>query len=336
MTTLPTGKLDAQLLSRLLAALPAAPEAVVGPGPGHDVTVLDVGGPELLVATTDPITFATDALGYYAVAVNANDIATCGGRPRWLLATLLLPAGQSDGGQVEAIFGQLTATCRQVGAVLVGGHTEVTAACTTPVVVGQLLGTVAPERLVRPDGMRPGDALLLTKQVPLEGTALLARECRDTLAARGYSAAELAALAGLLYDPGIMVLAEAQALCDATRPHAMHDPTEGGLATGLWELAEASHCGLRVDYDRLPLLPQGVRLCRELDLDPLGLIASGSLLAAVAPAEVPAALAACAAAGIACSQIGEATAAGEGVVLARPGRAEPLARYDQDEITRVL
>ena len=337
MKFLPNGKLDAELLGRLLGAIPRAPEALIGPGVGHDVTVLDLGQEELLLATTDPITFATDDVGYYSVAVNANDIATAGGIPRWFLATVLLPEGQTTPELVERVFKQITDTCTKAGAFLVGGHTEVTCTGEGPVVVGQMLGTVRRDRLVRPDGMKAGDAILLTKQVPLEGTALIARECREDLLQSGdYEPAFIDECAALLYEPGIMVLPEAQAICNVVQPQAMHDPTEGGLATGLWEMAQASGVGLRINYEAVPLLPQGLRLCQEFGLDPLGVIASGSLLIAVAPNAVAVAIAACRAAGVACAAIGEATPASEGVILVRDGRERELPRYDQDEITKVL
>lgn len=336
MKSLPNGKLDAALLGRLLDAIPQAPEALIGPGVGHDVTVLDLGQDELLLATTDPITFATDDVGYYAVAVNANDIATAGGTPRWFLATVLLPDGQTTPELVERVFKQITDTCTKVGAFLVGGHTEVTFTWDGPVVVGQMLGTVKRDWLVRPDGTQVGDVILLTKQFPLEGTALIARECREDLVLRHYEPAFIAECAALLYDPGIMVLPEAQAVCNVVQPHAMHDPTEGGLATGLWEMAQASSVGLRINYEALPLLPQGARLCAEFGLDPLGLIASGSLQVAVAPNAVELAIAACRAAGIPCVAIGEATPASEGVILVKDGRERERPRYDQDEITKVL
>jgi hydrogenase expression/formation protein HypE len=336
MKFLPNGKLDSELLARLLGNLPQPPGVLIGPGVGHDVTVIDQGADDLLLATTDPITFATDAVGYYSVAVNANDIATAGGVPRWFLATVLLPSGETTPELVESLFKQITDTCGKVGAFLVGGHTEVTCACSGPVVVGQMLGTVRRDSLVRPDGMQPGDVLLLTKQYPLEGTALIARECREDLLARGYDTEFIDQCAAMLYDPGIMVFADAQAICGVVTPHAMHDPTEGGLATGLWEMAEASGVGLRIEHGCLPLLPQAKRLCEELNLDPLGLIASGSLLAAVPPDRAEVAIAACQASGIPCTAIGVATPPNEGIVLARDGCCTPLPRYDQDEITKVL
>jgi len=336
MKTLPPGKLDATLLARLLAEIELPPEVVVGPGVGRDVAVLDLGHEELLLTKTDPVTFATDAIGYYLVAVNSNDIATSGGVPRWLLVTALLPETQTTEALVKDIFGQLRETCVGLGISLIGGHTEITYGLDRPILVGQMLGTVPRDELVRPDGTQPGDAILLTKGLPLEGVSLIAREKRDDLLARGYEPDFLDRCSALLLNPGIMVLPEARALCAALRPHALHDPTEGGLATGLWEMAEASGVGLRIEAERIPILPEGRRLCDEYGVDPLGLIASGSLLAAVAPEDADRALAACAALDIPCAQIGSATEAAAGVILMERGQPRVMPRHDQDEITRIL
>lgn len=335
MDTLPPGKLNAEFLAELLGHLPQPPEVVVGPGIGCDVAVLDLGQDELLLAKTDPITFATDAIGYYAVAVNSNDIATSGGRARWFLVTLLLPECTTTAALVSDIHGQLRQACEQAGVALVGGHTEITCGLDRPILIGQMLGQVPRDRLVRPDGMQQGDVVLLTKGVPLEAASLIARERREDLLSRGYKPEFIDRCAGFLHDPGIMVASEARAICDAVRPHALHDPTEGGLATGLWEMAQASGMGLRVRREAIPFLPEGLRLCEEFGLDPLGLIASGSLLAAVAPDDAAAAIAACEAAGVPCAAIAEATVAADGVVLVSGDHERPLPRFDQDEITKL-
>ena len=142
-TLLPIGKLSAEFLAKLLAELDTDDSSViVAPGIGRDVAVLDVGGEDYLVVTCDPITFATDALGYYTVCVNINDIATSGGTPRWMLTTLLLPAGGTNKALVRDIWQQLRQTAAQWDILLVGGHTEVTATVDVPVTSGMMIGTV--------------------------------------------------------------------------------------------------------------------------------------------------------------------------------------------------
>ena len=332
----PVGKIASELLRELLgAAEPTDPRVILGPGIGRDVAVLDF-GETALVVKSDPVTFATDALGWYVVNVNANDIATAGADPRWFLATLLLPEGKTDEALVAGIFAQLRRACETLGIALVGGHTEITYGLDRPIVCGQMLGEVRRDRLVLPTGIRPGDAILMTKAVAIEGTSLLAREAADRLRQAGCSEEEITEGAGLLYEPGISVVPEARALTAAVTVHAMHDPTEGGLATGLWEMAEAGGVGLDVELQQIPRHPLCERFCALLGLDPLGLIASGTLLAAVNGAEVDRAIAACRRAGVACAQIATATER-PGEVRERDGGGwRPLRRFDQDEVTKVF
>jgi hydrogenase expression/formation protein HypE len=345
MSPLPVGKLSGDTLQRLFAKYvrgggPAderesSRRVVVGPRVGEDAAVLDMGD-RYLVVTTDPITFATDAAGWYALHVNANDVAVRGARPAWFLATCLLPEGETEMGRVEELFAEIAEACDSLGVALVGGHTEVTAGLSRPIVVGAMLGEVAKDRLVTTGGARPGDALLVTKGVPLEGAALIARERGDEAARRGVPAGVIASARALLRRPGISVVPEARVATETARVHAMHDPTEGGLATACWELAEAAEAGVRVERERVPLLPEGARLCEAFGLDPLGTIASGSLLLAVAPADAAGVAAACQSAGIACAAIGAVTERRDGMVLVEGGRPRPLPVFLQDEISKLF
>ena len=333
-TSYPLGKLPAEHLARLLAChSPADPRVVVGPGVGHDAAVVSFGD-RYLVAKTDPITFASEEIGWYAVHVNANDVACTGATARWFLATLLLPEGNTDPGLVDTIFDQIAGACHELDIALVGGHTEITHGLDRSVVVGCMLGEVAPERLVRPNGARPGDALLVTKGIAVEGTAIIAREMQDELT--GLDRSLLERCQGFLYDPGISVVRDAAVATAAGEVHAMHDPTEGGLATGLWELSEAAEVGLAVDPSAVPVLPETQTLCTRLGLEPLGLIASGALLMAVAQGDVAAILAALEDDGIAAACIGQVTERERGIVLRNATGERPLPRFERDEIARLF
>jgi len=341
MPPLPVGKLSGDVLQRLFGKYarpgegPAAARVVVGPRVGEDAAVLDFGD-RYLVVTTDPVTFVTDAAGWYALHVNANDVAVRGARPAWFLATLLLPEGQTTEAQVEALFAEVAEACAALGVSLIGGHTEVTAGLTRPIVAGTMLGEVAKDALVTTGGARPGDTLLLTKGVPLEGAAIIARERGEEAMRRGVPAEVVARARELLRRPGLSVVPEARLATAAARVHAMHDPTEGGLATACWELAEAAEAGVRLERERIPILPDGARLCAAFGLDPLGTIASGALLLAVAPADAAAVEAACRGAGIMCAAIGEVTERRQGTTLVEGGRARPLPTFPQDEITKLF
>jgi hydrogenase expression/formation protein HypE len=303
--SLPVGKLPGSLLESLLARLPThGPQVVLGPGIGLDCAVIESSG-RLLVFKSDPITFASDSIGWYAVQVNANDLATTGALPRWMLVTLLLPPAGAPA-LLDQITGQLQQACEELGLVVIGGHTEVTYGLERPILVGTMIGEVSREQLVTPRGAQPGDRLLLTKGLPIEATALLSRELPDRLTAPpdGLSAAELKTAQSFLHQPGISILRDAQLAIRAGQVHAMHDPTEGGLYIALWELAQACQHTLWVDLSAAPIYPLSARICQILDLDPLGAIASGALLLAAPPPDARNISRELVQAGIACTEIG--------------------------------
>jgi hydrogenase expression/formation protein HypE len=336
MVGLPVGKLRASLLQRIFERLPAKdPRVVVGPRIGEDAAIIDL-GERYLVATADPITFAADEIGWYALQVNANDVAVRGARPRWFLATVLLPEHGTTEDSVAALFDQLAAACDELDVALVGGHTEVTAGLDRPLVAGTMLGEVEKDRLVTTAGARVGDAIVMTKGVPLEGAALIAREREAELLARGVRPATIRRAREFLREPGLSVLPEAEIACELATVHAMHDPTEGGIATALAELAEAAGVGLRIDRDRIMVLPEGRELCAAFGLDPLGTIASGALLMTLAPADAGIVIHALARESIECHFIGQVVDRAQGVTLVDGNRREPLPVFPQDEITRLF
>lgn len=333
---LPLGKLPQDLLARLLARYTTADERLlVGPGVGRDAAAIALDDTRALVVKTDPITFATAEIGWYLVNVNANDLACLGATPRWLVVTALLPEGRTTAALVESLFAGLSAACADLGITLAGGHTEITHGLDRPILVGALLGEAPRAALVEPGGARPGDIVLLTKGIAVEGAALIAGEREAEVAAR-YGDDFAARCRAFLRDPGISVVRDALVARDHAAVHALHDPTEGGVATGLRELATAANLGLVVDADSLPIYPETARLCADYGLDPLGLIASGALLVVVAPDEADACLAGLRAAGLAATAIGRFTSPGAALLLRRAGRDEPLPLFAADEITRLF
>jgi hydrogenase maturation factor len=331
---LPLGKLPAELLATLLAQVPQDdPAIILGPGVGLDCAIVDLGS-TLLAFKSDPITFATDEIGWYMVQVNANDIATTGATPRWLLATLLLPENQTSADSAAQMMGQITTACQELGISLIGGHSEITYGLDRPIAVGTLIGTVVRENLITPQGTAPGDHILLTKGVPIEATAILAREFPERLA-EVLSSDELIQAQNFLTEPGISVLREAQIARAAGQVTAMHDPTEGGLSGALWELAEANGRSLIIDPAAIPIPPLSARICAAFDLDPLAAIASGALLLTVRYSDVSAIIQALAAEGIRCVDIGQVE---EGPAYvwkeSKDGRL-PWPRPIRDEIAKV-
>lgn len=333
---LPVGKLPIDHLRALLADLSTHdPRLVIGPQVGEDAAVIEAGD-RYLVVTTDPITFATDHIGRYAVHVNANDVAVLGARPLWFFVVLLLPEHNATPELAASIMGDVRAACEELGITVGGGHSEITPGLDRPIVVGQMLGEVAPTCLVRKTRIAAGDQILLTRGVAIEGTAILARERSERL--RELVDADLLARAKrLLIDPGISVVNAALAAASiGDAVHAMHDPTEGGLATGLFEIVAPASLGLRVMREHIPVFPETAAICQALGLDPLRLIASGALLIAVAPTGTNAVMRAIQDAGVPVTTIGEVRPASEGLTMVAGGSVETLTPPARDEIARAF
>jgi hydrogenase maturation factor len=289
-------------------------------------------GDRCLVLALDPVTLSSEP-GRFAVEINANDIAVMGAEPRWLLAGVLLPSGATEA-DARAVMEAVQASCARLGVQLIGGHTEITPTVTQTVVAACMVGEVATDSLVTSAGARPGDALLLAGSIAVEGTAILCREAAEELHRRGVPDETIRAGAALLDDPGISVLPAVRALTEVALPRAMHDPTEGGVLTAVRELVTASGAGVRIDADEIPILPACRAVCDALELDPLALLASGSLLAAVAPSDTEAARAALEQAGIQAALIGEVTPQARGLVLVRGRQDLPLPEVERDELAR--
>lgn len=327
-TPLPAGKLPPELLRELLpssAGLP--PEVRLGPAIGEDACAIDLPA-GTLVAATDPITLTSSDVGAHAVTINANDVAVMGVRPRWFLAVVLLPCSTAES-DVRALFASMHSALDALGAVLVGGHTEVTSAVNQPIVVGQMLGQCGERAFIPTGGVLPGDAILQVGPAPVEAAAVLAD-------AAGSSAAQISAetlgdARNAVSEPGISVV-EAALLCAEAGATALHDPTEGGLSAGLYELAEASGVCLQLDEQSVLWFEPGRSLCRHFGADPWGALASGALLASFPAARAVEACEQLAALGIPARQIAAALP-GSGVLLS-DGSA--LARFAVDELARVL
>ncbi len=285
---LPTGKLNSELLNQLLSKYIKKKKSkkgtriIQGPKAGIDVAVIDFGD-KYLVSKTDPITFATNEIGYYAINVNANDLLTSGTYPKWFQATVLVPPGSSQQ-LLENIFEDLWKAADELSVEIVGGHTEVTASVTQPVVIGSMFGEISKDKIVLSGQGKPGDALVITKGIAIEGTALIALEKENDLVKRGVSSEVLNRCKTYLHDPGISIYKEVKIIMESgIRPHTMHDPTEGGLSMGCVELASVSNCGCILDLRKIPVIKHCKDLCSFYGINPMRLITSGTLICAVAP-----------------------------------------------------
>ncbi len=248
---------------------------LVGPSVGLDFAVVSLDG-KYLIVSSDPVTGVEEDIGWYAVNVSANDVATSGARPRFLESVVLLPEG-SDESLVREVAEQIDQAAKSLQMMVVGGHTEVTPKLERVVVVTTAFGIT--DRYITAGDTEEGDIILMTKTAGIEGTSILARTFKDRLTDIDQKTLQNA----LNLVKRISVVEDAAALFATGKVHAMHDPTEGGVLGGVYEMALASGLGFRLNIQDIAVAEETSAICSTLKVDPSRLVGSGCLLAAVQP-----------------------------------------------------
>ncbi len=282
--TLPSGKIPIELLKQVVFKNLGAKrsEVALGPSAGIDGAVINLGNKSLIVSM-DPITGALERIGWLSVNVNANDIATFGVEPQFMLSCIMLPEN-ADKRTVETISVQMGRAARKLGIAIVGGHCETTPGLTNPIVVGCVMGFTEKGNYVTAGGARPQDKLILTKTAGIEGTAILATD-RENQLQKTINPDTLRK--AKTYFNRISVVKDATEAFKTGGVHAMHDPTEGGIIGGVTEMAEASRLGVEIHANKIPITTETASICKHFKIDPLRLISSGALLIASDPTTAP-------------------------------------------------
>ena len=277
---LPPGKIPIDILKEVVFKNLGAErsEVVLGPTAGVDGAVLDVGSKNAIVSM-DPITGAVERIGWEAININANDVATFGVEPAFFFSCLLLPEN-ADSKIVETISTQMNAAAKELGIAIVGGHCESTPGLANPIVVGCVMGLTEKGKYVTAAGAKSGDKLILTKSAGIEGTAILASDREEQLK-KVFTLSTLES-AKRFYSQ-ISVVKDALTAYRTGGVHAMHDPTEGGIINGIHEMADTADLGVRVFEEKITVEPETAKICRYYEIDPLQLISSGALLIAAQP-----------------------------------------------------
>jgi len=272
------GKVDREILEKIVYTKLGfkRKDIVLGPAFGEDAGVARVGR-KLIVASCDPITGASERIGWLSVHINANDVAVCGGRPSWFSPVILLSRNTSKE-ELKIIVNDIHDACMELGVGVLTGHTEVAPNVSNTIVCGFMMGPLISRKVIRSSGGRPGDLIIMSKTAGIEGTAILARDFREKL--RGRLPFEVLEKAEKYYEK-ISVVDEALKLAKTNVVTAMHDPTEGGVLGGVYELAEASNTSFIIYEDRIPISEETRMICSTLGCDPLRLISSGVLLACI-------------------------------------------------------
>ena len=309
---------------------------VVGSKVGEDAAVIDMND-HYLVAKTDPITFATDEIGYYAVHVNVNDICCTGAIPKWFQSTILLPSDKTNEELIEKIFKGIHDTCKSLNITVIGGHTEVTSNLDRPIVVGSLLGEVDKDKLVTTSGAKVNDSLILTKGIFIEGTSIIAREKENFLLSKGLDQAFIDRCKQYLHEPGISIFKDAMLSNNNFKINSMHDITEGGLATGIAEIAIASDLGALVYEKNVKILPEPAKLSEIFNLNPYGTISSGSLLISINEEDSNKLIELLRKNGIISQTIGKLVSKKEGLkIVTKNNKIETLKYSEIDEILKIF
>ena len=275
---LPHGKIPVEILRDIVFRNLGVKrkEVILGPSVGFDGAVLDIGDKSLIVSI-DPITGAVERIGWLAVNINANDVATFGVKPEFLFSCILLPEG-ADRETVETICAQMDKAARELEIAIAGGHCEVTPGIKNPIVVGCIMGLTEKGNYVTAGGAKPGDKLILTKSAGIEGTAILASD-RESQLRKAVDSSTLKRAKEFFKK--ISVVKEAILAFKTGGVHAMHDPTEGGVLGGIYEMTDASNVGVKVFEEKIPVEQETVEICEFFQVDPLQLISSGALLVSV-------------------------------------------------------
>jgi len=334
MRGFPIGKIPVPILQRIVFRNLGVPSdrLLVGPGIGEDAAVVRM-GKMAIVLSADPITGAVANIGWLSVHINANDVATRGARPRWYLCSIILPENAREA-TLRGIMRQIDRACMELGVTVVGGHSEVTPLLERPIIVGFMAGETGSDRYVTSRDAVAGDRLIITKSAGIEGTAILATDRAATL--RKHMDAGILRRARGLYRK-ISIVKDAMTSLRVGGVNAMHDPTEGGLLCGVWELAEASKLGVTLCAGSVPISPETGAVCKCLGIDPLRLLSSGSLLMAAKPSHASRIISGLSRRGIPAAEIGELTSKRYGrKMVAANGSESELKPPFPDEIYGVV
>ncbi|MBQ9504587.1 MAG: AIR synthase family protein [Lachnospiraceae bacterium] len=276
------GKVSESVLKRsILKEIEAIrDEVLVGAAVGEDCAMLQLKSDEVFVLSTDPITGTTKDIGKLSICVTLNDIASSGAEPVGVLLSVLLPPETTEE-DIKKIMHGVSGECAKHNVQIIGGHTEITRAVKQAIVTVTGVGKVRKGQEITTSGARPGDDIVVSKWIGLEGTSIIAKEKEEELRKRFNTDYIKRAQE---FDQYLSVVKDAMTAVKAG-VHSMHDVTEGGIFGALWELGESSKVGLTIDLKDIPIRQETVEICNYYDINPYCLISSGCMLMAAPDGE---------------------------------------------------
>ncbi len=247
-------------------------DVVLGSAIGEDCAAIDFGD-ELMVLTMDPITATAESLGKLLVRINANDIATTGAMPRYMMITLLMPT-TSNTEDLKIIMKDVKNEIDKLGIDLIGGHTEFTSAVNSPTACAVMLAKKPKRDFTSLKKIEKGDYIFMTGSAGIEGTGIIAME----------KSFELEQKFGLDFVKRAKEYIEKTLVVDAgisaskVGVKAMHDVTEGGVLGSIWEMISGAGLGCKINKSKIFVDEETKIICEHYGIDPFRLIGSGSLI----------------------------------------------------------
>ncbi len=302
-----------------------------GPGIGRDAAAIKLSNNKILIVKSDPITGTVKNIGRFAVIINANDIAVLGAQPLFFMSTILLPVN-STLADLEIICKDIDKAAKELNIAVIGGHSEITSGIKDPIICGSMLGETTSNKIVRAES-KPGDLLLMTKTAAIEGTAILAWEKEAYL---NDKIGKILLQNAKKFINSLSILQEAQLASQIGKITAMHDPTEGGILNGVFEMCVAADVGAKIYEDYIPISEETKQICEVFNLDPLRLISSGTLLLSINPQSLDLILSTLNSQGIKTTCIGEIQ--GEKIINLhkKDGTRERISDQNQDQLWKVF
>jgi len=333
---LPIGKIDPRLLEKIVFNYLGSErkEVLIGPRVGVDAALLQINNTKI-VFKSDPIVGASHRIGKLAINVVSNDIACMGAKPIAVTLVILLPEN-SNTNTIEQIMKEADAAAKNIGIAIVGGHTEIAAGLKNrpPIVIASAIGIPVSDSIISASNASSGDYILMTKTAGLEGTAIIAETMQDKLS-KILDQKTIKQAQSMINNTSI--LKEALALAERNLVNAMHDPTDGGVLEGLYEMSKASGIGLIVYEDKIPIAPETKIISEHLKIDPIKLISSGVLLAAIRPEKLSEAIRILNNLGVETAIIGQFTKQNDPVtIIKKDGRAIHITEPVIDELWKLI
>ncbi|MFP4015979.1 MAG: AIR synthase family protein [Halanaerobiales bacterium] len=302
-------------------------DVLVHAGIGEDCSVVDLND-QLLVISSDPITGASKNAGYLAVHVACNDIAAAGAEPIGIQVILLLPE-EIDEVEIANLMNEITETAASINVEVLGGHTEILSAVSKPIICVTAVGKVEKDKVCSSADAMPGDDIVVTKGVGIEGTYILANDYSDLLKENGVSVDIIEN--ALTYKNKLSVINESR-IAVRHGANAMHDITEGGLYGALEEVSQAAEVGFDLYMDNLPISEETEVISGAMKIDPAGLISSGSMLITVPESEDLLKELKCQ--GIKAAKIGIVTEKEKNIIIS--GEKKAFVWSNKDELWRLM